>query len=179
MDEDEKGLVPDMIKATKRMKMKRGWCWQCHQNNSWLAQQKPGRLVCSHYIGSFFDAENIIDPYIRNKDMCYTIPHCQTKQMKNLIKTAGDWNHLDNGTGHVKSADSFKSALAASQHQKAAPPCSPPLCWCHTYEQQQRILQDKTRPLSLSPDRRLARASRVPVCRVPLRQFESATLPPI
>ena len=82
-----------------------------------LIQRKPGSLVDAHHFGGDFRTQNTLDTYVRDNDRCNTTPHCRTEQLKNFIKTAVDWNHLDKDAAHAKSVHSFKSTVVASLQQ--------------------------------------------------------------
>lgn len=82
-----------------------------------LVPQKTGRLVRStSRRNPDFNFTNPIENYTRNNDKCYNIQHCRTEQLKNsfFVRTAVDWNHLDNTAVHADSVDSFRTIIAAS-----------------------------------------------------------------
>ena len=86
--------------------------------DKFLTQQKPGRLIRARQEPDHVTT-NTIGDYIRNNDRAYKIPRCHIDQQRNsfFIKTASDWNHLDNTTVHVASVQRFKAPVAATQHQ--------------------------------------------------------------
>ena len=86
--------------------------------HKFLTKQKPGRLIRARQQPDHVTTNTICD-YIRNNDRAYKIPRCRTDQLRNsfFIKTAADWNHVDNTIVHATSVQCFKALVAATQHQ--------------------------------------------------------------
>ena len=59
------------------------------------------------------ETTNIIDKQVRNNSKAVVVPAARTDQYKNsfFIKTAIDWNHLEDNTVCAKTVEGFKSAL--------------------------------------------------------------------
>ena len=85
---------------------------------NFLTPQKPGRLIRAKIQHDHVTTDTISD-HIRNNNRAYAIPRCRTEQQRNsfFIRTAVNWNHLDNATVHAPSVQRFKTLLTATQHQ--------------------------------------------------------------
>ena len=83
-----------------------------------VTPQKPGRLIRPRR-NKDFHSSNAINNYVRNNDRTFTIPRCRSDQLKNsfFVRTATDWNHLDNNTVHADTLDKFKTLVAANLYQ--------------------------------------------------------------
>jgi len=64
-----------------------------------------------------FDTKNIIEKQVRNNKRAVVIPHTRTEQYKNslFVRTAIDWNHLDDRVVCVSKTEEFKSALLSQR----------------------------------------------------------------
>ena len=82
-----------------------------------LQPQKQGHLI-NPVIKTDFQTSNVTNRYARNNNRTYVVPHCATEKLKNFfIRTAADWNQLDNNIVHSQNEVTFKTKLAASPHQ--------------------------------------------------------------
>ena len=82
-----------------------------HQN--FIELQKTKRQIRSRRDPNFDYKNNTIDRFIRNNDKCIVIKSANSEQFKNsfFIRTAVDWNQLDNSVIQAKTPDSFKTIL--------------------------------------------------------------------
>ena len=109
-------------------------CRHCLPVSKCLTQQKPGRLVRArqqpHYVPTSTIGDYIINnsrayiinnsrAYIINNSRAYIIPSCRADRPQNslFVKTAADWNHLDNAAVRATSAQRFEALSAVTQHQ--------------------------------------------------------------
>ena len=75
--------------------------------------QRPGRNIKPKKDPDFIYSKSPIDKYIKNNDRCLEIPDTTSPQAKNsfFIKTASEWNALNNTVVHAKSPDIFKNLI--------------------------------------------------------------------
>ena len=75
--------------------------------------QRPGRNIKPKKDPDFIYSKSPIDKYIKNNDRCLEIPDATSPQAKNsfFIKTASEWNALNNTVVHAKSPDIFKNLI--------------------------------------------------------------------
>lgn len=61
-----------------------------------------------------------LEKQITGSDRAYRISCCHTHQQWNafFVKTATDWNRIDNTTVHATSVQHFKALVVATQHQQ-------------------------------------------------------------
>ena len=74
----------------------------------------------------------------------YIVPHGQTEQFINFIRTVVGWSYLNNEAAHTKSVGLNKSTVAASLYQSVAPVWSPtvalmPVAGCSNVSRQDKI----------------------------------------
>lgn len=86
--------------------------------HQFLTPQKPGRQI-RIIKKKDFEIMNIISGYARNNTRAYAVPSCRTEQSRHSFfsRTVREWNQLDDTIVHAPSVETFKSRLAASQHQ--------------------------------------------------------------
>ena len=84
--------------------------------------QRPGRNIKPKKDPDFIYSKSPIDKYIKNNDRCLEIPDATSPQAKNsfFIKTASEWNALNNTVVHAKSPDIFKNLI---QKELGTPGC--------------------------------------------------------
>jgi hypothetical protein len=82
-------------------------------SENFLKPLGSSRLVRSTRNNDFVTT-NPIENYTRNNNRCYTIQPCKTDQFRNsfFIRTAIDWNHLDDNTVNSGSLASFRTILS-------------------------------------------------------------------
>ena len=75
--------------------------------------QRPGRNIKPKKDPNFIYSKSPIDNYMKNNDRCLEILNATSAQYKNsfFIKTASEWNTLDNTVTHAKSPDIFKTLI--------------------------------------------------------------------
>ena len=70
---------------------------------------------------SSFETSNIVNRYTRNNNRSLEIKPCRTSQQRNsiFIRTAVEWNHLDDSTVNLKTTAAFKAKIEenAYHHQ--------------------------------------------------------------
>ena len=78
-----------------------------------LKFQRPGRNIKPKKDQNFVYSKTPVDNYMRNNDRCLVILDATSAQYKNsfFIKTASEWNTLDNTVVHAKSPDIFKDQI--------------------------------------------------------------------
>ena len=78
---------------------------------------RPGRLIRQKRNKDFV-SKNPIGSYIRNNERSIKIRESKTDQYRNsfFIRTAVDWNHLNNSTVQAKSLETFKSLLTKDSY---------------------------------------------------------------
>ena len=56
---------------------------------------------------------NIVDNFIRNNDRCFKVQTCKTTELKEsfFIKTAREWNALDNNIVNAPTVVTFRNSL--------------------------------------------------------------------
>jgi hypothetical protein len=88
--------------------------------HEYISHQKPKRHIRAR---TFQDCEttNIVNSQVRNNTCAVVVEHPNTEQYKNslFIRTAIDWNHLENSLVTAKTTEEFKGLLAT---------CSSPIC---------------------------------------------------
>ena len=88
--------------------------------HEYISHQKPKRRIRTR---TFQDCEttNIVNPQVRNNTRAVVVEHSNTEQYRNslFIRTAIDWNHLENSLVRAKTTEEFKRLLAT---------CSSPIC---------------------------------------------------
>ena len=81
---------------------------------------KPGRKIRAKR-NSSFETSNIVNIYTRNNNRSLEIKPCRTSQQRNFffIRTAVEWNHLDDSTVKLKTLPAFKAKIEenAYHHQ--------------------------------------------------------------
>ena len=81
---------------------------------------KPGRKIRPTR-NSSFETSNIVNSYTRNNNRSLEIKPCRTSQQRNsfFIRTAVEWNHLDDSTVSLKTTAAFKAKIEenAYHHQ--------------------------------------------------------------
>ena len=75
--------------------------------------QKPKRQIRAKKIDNCVTT-NTVTSSVRKNSKCIVIPPSRTDQYKHsfFVRTAVDWNHLDENTVSAEKLESFKSALA-------------------------------------------------------------------
>ena len=60
-----------------------------------------------------FVTSSIIDSQVTNNNRSYKVDQCKTEQYRNsfFVRTAIQWNHLENSVVHAETVEGFKSAL--------------------------------------------------------------------
>ena len=83
---------------------------------------KPGRTIRPKR-NSSFETSNIVNSYTRNNNRSLEIKPCSTNQQRNsfFIRTAVEWNQLDDSTVNLKTPPAFKAKIEenAYHHQPA------------------------------------------------------------
>ena len=76
--------------------------------------QRPGRNIKAKRDPNFIFSKSPIGNYIKNNVRCLEILDATSAQYKNsfFIKTASEWNTLDNTVVHAKSPDIFKNLIS-------------------------------------------------------------------
>ena len=80
---------------------------------------KPGRKI-RPLRNSSFETSNIVNRYTRNNNRSLEIKPCRTSQQRNsFIRTAVEWNNLDDSTVNLKTIPAFKAKIEenAYHHQ--------------------------------------------------------------
>ena len=80
---------------------------------------KPGRKI-RPLRNSSFETSKIVNSYTRYNTRSLEIKHCRTSQQRNsFIRTAVEWNHLDDSTVNLKTIPAFKAKIEenAYHHQ--------------------------------------------------------------
>ena len=84
-------------------------------NFYYIRHQKPKRHIRAR---TFQDCEttNIINSQVRNNTRAVVVEHSNTEQHKNslFIRTAIDWNHLENSLVTAKTTEEFKGLLTTN-----------------------------------------------------------------
>ena len=62
---------------------------------------------------TIFVTSNIIDSQVTNDNRSYKVDQCKTEHLRNsfFVRTANQWNHLENSAVHAETVEWFKSAL--------------------------------------------------------------------
>jgi hypothetical protein len=88
--------------------------------HEYISHQKPRRHIRAR---TFQDCEttNIVNSQVRNNTRAVVVEHSNTEQYRNslFIRTAIDWNHLENSLVRAKTTEKLKGLLAT---------CSSPIC---------------------------------------------------
>ena len=76
--------------------------------------QRPGRNIKPKKDPNFTYSKSPMDNYVKNNDRCLEILNATSAQYKNsfFIKTASEWNALNNTVVHAKSPDIFKNLIS-------------------------------------------------------------------
>ena len=81
---------------------------------------KPGRKI-RPLRNSSFETSNVVNRYTRNNNRSLEIKPSRTSQQRNsfFIRTAVEWNHLDDSTVNLKTIPAFKAKIEenAYHHQ--------------------------------------------------------------
>ena len=75
--------------------------------------QRPKRKIRQKKDQNFIYQKTPIDSYIRNNDRCIEVIETQSAQYKNsfFVRTASEWNTLNNNVVHAKSSNVFKNLI--------------------------------------------------------------------
>ena len=124
--------------ASRTLLTAHGWYRLCLQNISdgkrlvpamppehFSTVSKPGRKIRPKR-NSSLETSNIVNSYTRNNNRILEIKPCMTSQQRNsfFIRTAVEWNHLDDSTINLKSLPAFKAKTEKkkkNQQQKKPP----------------------------------------------------------
>ena len=100
------------IRHTFMYKVVEGLVPAMHPQN-FIELQKSKRQIRPRRDPNFDYKNNTIDKFIRNNDKCIVIKSANSEQFKNsfFIRTAVDWNQLDNSVIQAKTPDSFRTIL--------------------------------------------------------------------
>jgi hypothetical protein len=104
--------------------------------HEYISYQKPKRNIRAR---TFQDCEttNIVNSQVRNNTRAVVVEHPNTEQYKNslFIRTAIDWNHLENSLVIANTTEEFKGLLATcsianttEEFKGLLATCSSPIC---------------------------------------------------
>ena len=100
------------------------WYRLCLQN--FFTFSKPGRKIRPGR-NSSFETSNIVHSYTRNNNRSLEIKPCRTSQQRNFfIRTAVEWNHLDDSTVNLKTLPAFKANIKKKKNNNNKKSLSPP-----------------------------------------------------
>ena len=94
-----------------------GWGADISDSSSWIYKSPKWHIRAR----TFQDCEttNIVNSQVRNNTRAVVVEHSNTEQYRNslFIKTAIDWNHLENSLVIAKTTEEFKGLLATCSSQ--------------------------------------------------------------